>query len=79
MMQGVLLQTVIALCAMINLSRSRQFQTIGGEASDIHEFAYQAAFLVDGELKCGASIISEFCALTAGRNLHFNVGAERIV
>lgn len=65
-MEKFLLQTVIALL-MINLSQSVSDDE---KTSNIREFAYQAAFLVDGDLKCGASIISEFCALTAGKNLH---------
>lgn len=72
-MKKFILQAIIASCLMINLTQSRRFQNVDEEASDVQEFAYQAAYLVDGKLKCGASIISEFCALTAGYNLHFHI------
>jgi hypothetical protein len=63
-----LLGAVIIASLMINPSAARRLGIVGGETASISNFPYQAAFLVLGRLKCGASIISDNCALTAGRN-----------
>jgi hypothetical protein len=61
-------RAVIALSLMINLSEARRLGIVGGKAESISNVPYQAAYLVNGRLKCGASIISDNCALTAGNN-----------
>lgn len=60
------LQAVVVSNLMINLSVARRLGIIGGEITDVQTCPYQAAFLASGKLKCGASIISDNCALTAG-------------
>jgi trypsin len=65
-MEKFFLQAVVVSSLMINLLVARRLGIIGGETTDISVCPYQAAYLASGKLKCGASIISEGCALTAG-------------
>jgi Trypsin len=65
-MEKFLLFAVITSTLMINFSVSFRLGIIGGRTSDIEDFPYQAAYLYNEQLKCGASIISESWALTAG-------------
>lgn len=44
---------------------SRRFGVIGGVQIEINKSPYQLAYLYNGKLKCGASIISERFGLTA--------------
>lgn len=61
------LQAVIASTLMINFSLSQRLGIIGGDETVIQKYPYQAAFLWNGKLKCGASIIGKLWALTAGK------------
>lgn len=71
-----LLQAVIAASVMINFSLSRRLGIVGGDReTDISSFPFVAAYLVNGNLKCGASIISDSWALTAGRKMLNAVGS----
>ncbi|CRL00489.1 CLUMA_CG013750, isoform A [Clunio marinus] len=65
MKKFLLQQAVIIVSLMINFTRAHRFGIIGGAATDIESFPFAAAFLVDNKFKCGSSIISENCALTA--------------
>jgi hypothetical protein len=75
-MKKLLLHAVISVSLMINSSQAARLRIVGGQTTDIIYLPYQAAYLANGKLKCGASIISNYCALTAGnlkdlRNLKF--------
>jgi hypothetical protein len=63
---------IIALVLILNSAcdggRVRKFGIIGGEETTISKFPYQVAYLYNDKLKCGASIISSTCLLTAGKN-----------
>lgn len=61
-----LLGAVIVANLMINLSLARRLGIVGGETTNISNVPYQAGFLASGSLKCGACILSDNCALTAG-------------
>lgn len=65
-MTKFLLQVVVALSLVIISCVSRRLGIVGGKQSDIKGFPYQGAYLARDKLKCGAIIISELCALTAG-------------
>lgn len=63
----LLLQAVIVTSFMINSSLSaRRFGIINGEETDIQNFPYQIVYLTNGTFKCGGSIISKNCVVTAG-------------
>lgn len=64
--ENFLLLAVAVTSLMINLSGAFRLGIIGGDLEFITNVPYQAAFLVNGKLKCGATIISDSCALTAG-------------
>lgn len=71
-MEKFLLQAVIVVSLMINFALPRRLQIMGGEITDVRNCPYQAAYLAGGKLKCGASIISDNWALTAGRREPYN-------
>jgi hypothetical protein len=64
------------LCMLITLlivdgchgqgSSKRRLQIVGGNEVGIEDFPYQGGFLFNGKLKCGCSVISRDCILTAG-------------
>lgn len=62
-----LLVAVIVASLMINLSAARRLGIVGGATESISNVPYQAAYLVNGRLKCGASIISDRYCLSAGK------------
>lgn len=67
-MKKFLLQAVIVASFMINISLSaRRFGIINGDESEIQNFPYQIVYQANGVFKCGGSIISESCVVTAGR------------
>lgn len=49
----------------------KRFGIVGGTEVGIEDYPYQCAFLANGVLKCGCSIISNDCLLTAGKNNFF--------
>lgn len=55
------------LCQPTNSSVKRKFGIVGGKEADIEDYPYQCAFLHEGKLKCGCSVISRDCFLTAGK------------
>lgn len=71
-MEKFLLQAVIVGSLMINFSLSYNLGLVRGEKSDIRYFPYQAAYIANGKFKCGATVISEKCALTAGKRSVIN-------
>lgn len=66
-MEKFLLQAFIFASLMINFSLSRRLGIVGGETSDIRDYPFMTAFLVNGIFKCGGSILSKNFCLTAGR------------
>lgn len=46
-------------------SQARRFGIVNGKRSDIKNFPYQSAFLIDNKLKCGGTVISSNFILTA--------------
>lgn len=72
-MEKFFLQAVVVSSLMINLSEARRLGIIGGEVVDVQNYPYQAAYLASGKLKCGASIISDNCALTAGNETRLKI------
>ena len=72
-MKKFLLRAVIVTSLMINFSVSSRLGIVGGEETDVEHFPFMAGYLTDGILKCGGSIISDKCVLTAGKHYkHFN-------
>lgn len=70
-MRNFFLSAVIVTSLMINSSQSnRRLGIVGGRQSAIDKTPYQAAFCANGKLKCGACIIDERWALTAGMHEH---------
>jgi hypothetical protein len=72
MMSRIGVIVVVAFMATVNLSEGKKFRKfgiVGGEETTISKFPYQVGYLVNGKLKCGGSIISSNCILTAGEQL----------
>lgn len=65
-MWKLILQAFAVISLTIRFSLSRRLGIVGGQLADFKAFPYQGAYLSNNKLKCGASIISEWCALTAG-------------
>jgi len=63
---STLLQVVIVVIATLSTIESRKLGIVGGKSATINGFPYQLAYLSNGKLKCGASLIGKLCALTAG-------------
>lgn len=61
------IKAFIVASLMINFSQSRRLGIVGGETSDIRDYPFLTAFLVNGTFKCGGSILSKNFCLTAGR------------
>lgn len=60
----------ITVFFIINFCQSEsKFQIIGGQETTIKQFPHQGAFLANKKLKCGCSVISNNCFLTAGNYL----------
>jgi hypothetical protein len=49
-----------------NNSGVRRLGIIGGKETSISKYPYQGGYLFQNKLKCGSSIISKHCFLTAG-------------
>jgi hypothetical protein len=66
---------IIVISLMINychcapsssVKSKKRLGIVGGKEASIEDYPYQGAFLYNGKLKCGLSIISKDCFLTAG-------------
>lgn len=78
-MRNFLLSAVIVTSLLINSTESnRRLGIVGGRTATIEKTPYQAAYLTNGILKCGACIIDKEWALTAGMHkTSFNQVGER--
>ncbi|KAG5674238.1 hypothetical protein PVAND_004218 [Polypedilum vanderplanki] len=69
-MIGRLILVVSSIFAIVKFVESgNRFGIVGGEETQISKFPHQIAYLYQGNLKCGGSIISSNCILTAGHCL----------